>query len=96
MIYHFPVRSKAKFRASVAHIAQAVARDQTVHPRTSWKYRRWGHMLAEDGDIERAFAEALPSRTGMWRHRLMARVVRDPVMRDELDELGSSLVKLAT
>ena len=86
-IYHFPIRTKAEFQASVAQFAQALARDQTVSPKTSWKYRRWGQMLAEEGSIDSAFAEALPSKLKFWYYLVRGDLVRDWTMRDELEAL---------
>ena len=86
-IYHFPIRSKAKFEASVAHISCAIARDATLPPGASWKYRRWGTMLAIDGNIERAFSETVPSLVETWLWRLRGRMERATCLRDDLRAL---------
>ncbi|PLW83696.1 hypothetical protein CWI75_04955 [Kineobactrum sediminis] len=86
-IYHFPIRSRTKFEASVRHIAAAVARDGSLPPETSWKYRRWGAMIAKDGHAHRAFAETLPSATRTLAYRLCGYLERDDTLQDELEAL---------
>jgi hypothetical protein len=68
----------------VRRIGAAVENDPALPPTTSWKYRRWYRMLQTDGSIDRALADALPTRARVHRDLTTGTLVRDTRFRDRL------------
>ena len=76
-VYHFPVRDPDAFEASVRQIGQAIRRDPTASPKTSWKYRRWLAMLERGDGMNAVLQDTLPTHKRLTHDIENGNVVMD-------------------
>jgi glycosyl transferase family 2/sulfotransferase family protein len=86
-VYHFPIRSFAQFVTKLRGAAARYARKEAPASAVGWHRERWYRMLV-DGDIERAFREALPSERRLLADLRAGVLVVDKTMSDDLERLS--------
>ena len=85
-IYHYPIRSKKQIRVKVMQGGEAYARNKELAPSTGWHWRRWYHILQNQG-IEAVLADILPSSDSLRSDRETGIVIEDNTMRSHLTAL---------
>ncbi|WP_181408173.1 glycosyltransferase family 2 protein [Pararhizobium mangrovi] len=89
VVYHFPVRSRERFEASVKRIGTAVDANRDLPQKKSWKYRRWNRMRQCSGSIDDAFREALPDARALQAGVLAGELSIDTTMRSFFEARAS-------
>lgn len=87
VVYHYSLRTRRQFVRSVERTAAGYARNTTLGRYAGWQKKRWGRMIAEDGNAARALADALPDRDRLDRDLAAGIVLRDVRAQQALQEL---------
>lgn len=83
VIYHYPVRSRLQFRQKILQGGSAYNRNPELAANVGWHWRRW-YRKVQEGDIDTALADALPSSADLASGVRAGEIVRDDTMARDL------------
>jgi hypothetical protein len=86
-IYHYPIRDLDQFTRKIRSGGAAYTRNTSVPRTAGWHWRRWYRMLL-DGELTRAYAEALPSAARLTADLREGSALIDLTMTTEFDVIS--------